>query len=112
MNKSIKLALAMVLFGLLAAANAQVVSSSSNNRKSRPSLSQRDLEKDLFEVTNHVKAKPGSRPHASYTVTTLDIPGADRTRLFGIDDRGDIAGGYQPAGQRQFGFVLSNGVFA
>lgn len=52
---------------------------------------------------------------SGYDIQPLDVPGATRTRAFGMNDRGQIVGDYidptLPAGHRRRSFVFSAGVF-
>jgi uncharacterized membrane protein len=45
------------------------------------------------------------------TITTIDVPGADDTQVFGINDRGQIAGVQRSRGGTFRGFVLDRGAF-
>jgi probable HAF family extracellular repeat protein len=45
---------------------------------------------------------------AAYTFTNVEIPGALFTRLFGINDRGDLVGVYRMPGSTVKGFLLRN----
>ena len=47
----------------------------------------------------------------AFTFTTIEVPGAASTTAWGINARGDIAGGYVDAGGVSHGFVLHDGGF-
>ena len=50
-------------------------------------------------------------PAASYTFTTIDVPGATITGAQGISPRGQIVGQYQEASGVNHGYLLSDGSF-
>lgn len=43
--------------------------------------------------------------------TTIDYPGSNRAQIYGINDRGDMVGGYWDANNRRHGFLLREGRF-
>jgi probable HAF family extracellular repeat protein len=55
-------------------------------------------------------ALPASAPAASFTFTTIDVPGAFSTEAFGINAAGQIVGTFDSA-TGQHGFLYSGGVF-
>src|SRR4051794_38846910 len=50
-------------------------------------------------------------PVTSWTFTTLHVPGSDSEQAFGINDSGQIVGGYR-TGAQQNAFLLSGGVYS
>jgi probable HAF family extracellular repeat protein len=57
-------------------------------------------------------AAASSADATAYTFTTIDVPGADLTRAFGINDAGQIVGSVEnPSPGPPQGFVYSAGVF-
>jgi hypothetical protein len=48
---------------------------------------------------------------ASYTFTTIDVPGATRTTALGINDREQIVGWYADASGEIHGYLLDEGQF-
>src|SRR6516225_7756300 len=61
---------------------------------------------------NPVSASPASdQGSTSYTYTSIDYPGAARSRANGINDRGDIVGIYLDSSGVWHGYLLSGGTF-
>ncbi|MBX9624947.1 MAG: PEP-CTERM sorting domain-containing protein, partial [Gemmataceae bacterium] len=63
--------------------------------------------RDANAVVHGFLATPG--PGGSYSYTTLDVPGAERTTIRGINGRGQLVGSYTPAGAAPRGFVATPG---
>jgi uncharacterized membrane protein len=51
-------------------------------------------------------------PEAHLTFTTIDVPGAVATDVFGINSAGDMVGGYSPESGNGSAFLLSEGTFS
>jgi uncharacterized membrane protein len=67
----------------------------------------RSQRKGLRLINNHV---PHGFLYNDGVYTTLDVPGADATFAFGINDAGQITGNYSNA-SGNYGFVYSHGIF-
>src|SRR5690349_8241131 len=66
----------------------------------------------LFAVTLAVAQSGTPIPDANLTFTSIDVPGAQFTGIWGINSNGDMVGNYgQNIEAESHGFLYSNGTF-